>query len=219
MRGERTCETCGDCFISLINSYSVASQESPSGVQKSQSCPVNTTTSGKKTPSTRGLCGDMSHHMCHYMLIPTSSILLQRIQWTTEKSTGVNLDLWQQRVLAPINKCLFWIPPRSWCKTLGWNHLSSCSAVVYSQSPEEEIQNHWGTPSLSISFLVRFHIHGPENRLFYMNTPSHPAAELDYRDMRSSVWTGPQDSEMYRIFQHGIEFSLIYLASHTLTRS
>jgi hypothetical protein len=124
-----------------------------------------------------------------------------------------------QRFLAPINKCLFWIPPRSWCKALGWNHLSSCSAVVYSQSPEEEIQNHWGTPSLSISFLVRFHIHGPENRLFYMNTPSHPAAELDYRDMRSSVWTGPQDSEMYRIFQHGIEFSLIYLVSHTLTRS
>jgi hypothetical protein len=148
----------------------------------SQSYPVNSTTSGKKTWYTRGLCGDMSHHMFHSILTPTSSILLQRIQWTTEKSTGVNLDLWQQRLLAPINKCLFWIPPRSWCKALGWNHLSSAvygSAVVSSQSPEEEIQNHWGTPSLSISFLVRFHIHGPENRLFYMNTPSHPAAELD----------------------------------------
>jgi hypothetical protein len=37
----------------------------------------------------------------------------------------VDLDLWQQRLLAPLDNCLFWIPPRSCCKALGWNHLSS----------------------------------------------------------------------------------------------
>jgi hypothetical protein len=39
------------------------------------------------------------------MLTPVSSILLQRIQWTTEKATGVDWDLWQQRLLAPLDNC------------------------------------------------------------------------------------------------------------------
>jgi hypothetical protein len=138
------------CFSD--KSLSFASQESPSGVQNSQGCPVKCTTSGKKTPYTRGLCGDMSHHMCHYMLTPTSSILLWKIQWTTEKTT-VDLDLWQQRLLAPLDNCLFCIPPRSCCKA-PWLK----SSVICWLGPEKEPQTNRGTLSPNISFLVRFHI-------------------------------------------------------------